>query len=144
MLHRVLDDRLQQQRRDPKALQPGGNVESDAQALVEARALDVEVRLDEIHLAAKRRELGLGSEHAAQQRRQPHQRVERAAWRRLNEIADRRERVEEEVRIDLRAQRAQLGFGHQPADFLLAELALVPFARQANRVDAVSGAERKV
>ena len=103
------------------------HVDPDAQALLEARVLDVEVRLDQLELASERGELAFRAQHAAQQRRQAHQRLERAGRRRLNQIADRRQRVEEEVRVDLRAQRPQLGLGRELADLLLAQLALVAF-----------------
>ena len=41
--------------------------------------------------------------------------LQRARRRRLDQVANRREGVEEEVRIDLRAQRPQLGFGRPAA-----------------------------
>jgi hypothetical protein len=47
----------------------------------------------------------------------------------LNQIADRRQRVEEKMRVDLRAERPELGLGRQLRDFLLAPLAFVPFVR---------------
>ena len=53
----------------------GGHVDGDAQPLLEPRALDVEVRLDDVELASERREFAFGSEHAAQQRRQTQQRL---------------------------------------------------------------------
>ena len=90
----------------------------------------------DVELAAERRELAFRAQHAAQQRRQPQQRLERPRRRRLNQVADRRQRVEQEVRVDLRAQRAQLGFGRQLADLLLAQLALVALARDPDGVDA--------
>ena len=101
--------------------QPRRDVDGDAQPMLEARALDIEVRLDDVQLAAERGEFAFGSEDAAQQRRQPQQRLQRARRRRLDQVADRRQRIEQEVRIDLGAERAQLGFGRQLADFLLAE-----------------------
>ena len=69
-------------------------------------------------------------------RRQPQQRLQRAGRRRLDQVADGRERIEQEVRIDLGAQRAQLCFGGELADFLLADFAMVPLARDPDRVDA--------
>ena len=97
------------------------DVDGDAQAMLEARLLDIQVRLDDVQLASERREFAFGSEHAAQQGRQPHQRLQRARRRRLDQIANRRQRIEQKVRIDLRAERAQLGFCGQLADFLFAK-----------------------
>src|SRR5204862_5498939 len=54
---------------------------------------------------------------------------------RLNQITDRRQRVEQEVRIDLAAERSQLRFGGKAADFLHADLAVRAFARQTDRID---------
>jgi hypothetical protein len=45
------------------------------------------------------------------------------------------ERSEQEMRIDLRSERFQLGLGREPLDFLLAQLAVVSFLRQADRID---------
>ena len=59
----------------------------------------------------------------------------RAGRRRLNQVADGRQRVEQEVRVDLRPQRAQLRFCCQLADFLFANFAVVPFVGDADRVD---------
>ena len=69
--------------------------------------------------------------------------VERAGRRGLNQVADRRQRVEQEMRIDLRAQRPQLGLGGQLADLLLAQLARVALVREADRVDAAADERRR-
>ena len=61
---------------------------------------------------------------------------ERARRRRLDQVADGRQRVEQEVRIDLRAQRLQLGLGRQLLHLLFAQLRLVALVREADRVDA--------
>ena len=133
MLDGVLDERLQNERRHANVRSPARNVDVHAQALLEPGAFDVEVRLHHLELAAERRELSVGSQDAAQQRRQLQQRLE-CAWRRgLDQVADRRQRVEEEVRIELCAQGAELGLGREPADFLLARLPLVALVHHAAR-----------
>ena len=122
VLDRVLDERLQHERRHADASRSRGGTSMRTRSRCSNRARSMS-RYDSIdlELAAERREFAFGSQHAAQQRRQPHQRLERARRRRLNQVADRRQRVEEKVRIDLRAQRPQLGFGRELADLLLAE-----------------------
>ena len=57
VLHRVLDQRLQQQRRDQHLVQRGVDDDADAEALLEARLLDLEVGLDQRDLVAEAREL---------------------------------------------------------------------------------------
>src|SRR5689334_4492569 len=87
VLHRVLDERLEQQRWQANVAQPRGDVDGDAESMFEASALDIEIRLDEVELAAERRELAFRSENAAKQRREAEQRVERSGRCRLNQIA---------------------------------------------------------
>ena len=89
------------------------HVESHPQPLFEPLALDVEVVLHQLELAAERGELAVRAQHAAQQRGQPHQRLHGARRRRLDQVADGGQRVEQEVRIDLRAQRRELGLRGQ-------------------------------
>ena len=91
--------------------------------------LDLQVVLDELEFPAERRELALGLQHAAQQRGQLQQRVERAGRRGFNQVADGRQRVEQKVRVDLRAQGAQFGLGREAHDLLFAQplvITLVP------------------
>ena len=116
--------------------QPRRDVDGDAQPMLKARLLDIEVRLDDVQFASERREFAFGSEHAPQQGRQTHQRLQRARRRRLDQVSDRRERIEQEMRIELRAERAQLGLRRQLADFLLAKSAIVPLGRDPDGVDA--------
>ena len=49
----------------------------------------------------------------SKQRRQSQQRLQRARRCRLNQIADRGQRVEQEMGIDLRPQRSKLGFARE-------------------------------
>ena len=142
VLDRILDQRLEDERRHPDVAQRRRHVDRTRRRCLEARALDIQVRLDEVDLPAERGELAFGAQDAAQQRGEPHQRLQRPRRRRLDQVADGRQRVEEEVRIDLRAQGAQLRFGGELAVVLLAELALVTFPRDAKRVDAARDQDR--
>ena len=47
------------------------------------------------------------------------------------------------MRVDLGAECPQLGLGRELADLLLAELPLVPLARDADGVDAAADLERR-
>ena len=47
------------------------------------------------------------------------------------------------MRVELRAERAQLGLGRELRDLLLADLARVALAGEANRVDATRGQHRQ-
>ena len=114
-----------------RAAERGRHVDPHPQAIFEPGVLDIQVRLDQLQLAAERRELAFRSQHAAQERGQPHQRRERARRRGLDQVADGGERVEQEVRVDLGAQRPQLGLAGQLADFLLAQLARVALVRDS-------------
>jgi hypothetical protein len=137
VLDRVLDERLQQQRRQRDVARVRRDVDRHAQPLLEARLLDVEVRGNQIDLVAQRRELRRRSpQDAAEHARQLHQRVERARRRVLDQIADRRERVEEKVRMELRAQRAQLRLGCEPLHLLFTQVAFDALACDTQPVDA--------
>ena len=59
VLDRVFHDRLQHQWWHSKRRKSCRNVDRDAEALLEARALDIEIRLDDLYLASKRREFPL-------------------------------------------------------------------------------------
>ena len=139
MFHGILDDRLEDERRNANRRQAGRHFDLDPQPLLEARALDVEIGLDDFELASERGEFSFRSQHGPQQRGEPHQRVERARRRGLDQVADRGQRVEQEMRIDLRAQRPELRFGRELADLLLADLALVALVGDADAVDAPGG-----
>jgi hypothetical protein len=142
MLHRVFHEGLNDQRRHANLPQAGGHVDGDPQPMLEAFALDVQIRFDEIELASERRELALRSQHRAQQRRQAHERLERPRRRCLNEVADGGQRIEQEMRIDLSPERSQLGFTRELADLLLPNFALIAFAGQTDRVDAAGHGDR--
>jgi len=107
---RVLDQRLQDQRRHQRAQRRLVDAPPHAQAVAEPDLLDLDVAPQEIELGSQRR-LELGG--AAQQRAQdvPEQRdhLDRA---RVIGAADQHrdavERVEQEVRLQLQAERAEL------------------------------------
>jgi len=107
VLDGVLDQRLHHQGRDLRPSQLARHVDAHAQALFETLALDVQVVLHELQLSAERRELALGTQHAAKQRCQSQQRAQGPGRRGLDQVSDRRQRVEEEVRLQLRPQALQ-------------------------------------
>ena len=99
-------------------------------------SFDIQVRLDDVQLPPERRVLAFGAQDPAQQRCQSHQGVKRSRRCGLDEMADGGQRVEKKVRIDLRAQRPKLRFRGEPAHFLFANLAVVPFLRDPDRVNS--------
>ncbi len=101
MLDGVLDERLQHERRETNVAQPRRHGNRHPEPLFEAGALDVEVRLDQLEFPPERRDLALRAQHGPEQAGQPQEGLERPGRRGLNEIADRGERVEQEVRVDL-------------------------------------------
>src|SRR4051812_18339240 len=107
------------------------------QTFLEARVLDGEIRRDDLQLVLEGNQLvGARAKHGAQQFSQPIERAERTFRRGLNEVTNGGERIEQEVRIQLRPERAELGFGGKAQDLLLSGLALVTLTRDADRVDA--------
>src|SRR4029453_14811338 len=105
VLDSVLDERLQEKGRNLRAPHPRGNIASDAQPVLESRALDVEVRFDHFELPAERRKLAVRSQHAAEQCCETHQGREGARRGGVNQISDGCESIEEEMRVDLSAER---------------------------------------
>src|SRR5207244_9015653 len=60
-------------------------------------------------------------------------------WRRrLDQVADGGQRVEKEVRIDLRTKSAQLRLTRQLADLLFANFSSVSLVRDSDRIDSTS------
>jgi len=68
---------------------------------------------DQLELASECRELTFERSTLRSSAVSAHQRFQRAGRRRLNQETDRRQCVEEKVRVDLRAQRPQFRLGHQ-------------------------------
>jgi hypothetical protein len=81
VLHGVLDERLHDEAGHGQRAQLLGHVHLHLQALFEAFAFDVEIVLHEFDLAAERGHLAIRLEHAAQERRQAKQRLQRARRR---------------------------------------------------------------
>jgi hypothetical protein len=142
VLHRVLDDWLEQQRRRARVADARRHVDRHAKTILEPRALDFRVRLDDLEPPG-------GVVCSPSDRRTPRSSavscisVSSATRRGLNQITDRRQRVEEEVRVSLRPQRAQLRLGRQLRDLLLAHFALVALRADADAVDPARGGDRR-
>jgi hypothetical protein len=136
VLHGIFHERLQDERRHTHGAQTKRHVNRHAQAVFKPRPLDVEIRLDDVNFSPQGRKLALRCEHASQQGREAQQRIERSRRGRLNQVTNGRQRVEEEVWIDLCAERFQLRFSRKLADFLFADLAIEPLAGDSNGVDS--------
>ena len=105
MLDRVLDDRLEDQVRDPRAAQVGRDVERHPQPVLEARLLDLEVHLEELELAGERHELRrVGLEAAAEELLEARDRERRRVPVAEDERQDAVESVEEKVGVELRLE----------------------------------------
>src|SRR5262245_3032904 len=103
VLHRVLHQRLQDQVRDELAETQRVDASLDAQALVESRALDVEVRGRDPELLLERDELLLGAvQDVAEDVSEALDALLRLVGIDVDELRDRVQAVEEEVRVDLR------------------------------------------
>ncbi len=84
---------------------PGSMSFSIAQLRAEADALDVEVLVDRLELLAQRDEVLLAALQPPQQPRELHDEHPRGLGLRPDERRDRRQRVEQEVRVDLAGER---------------------------------------
>ena len=83
-------------------------VDVDREPLFESRALDVEIGPDEGKLRPECGHRPVRSKDPAQQLCQAEQRRKGAIRCRVDEIPDRRQRVEEKMWVDLRAERPEL------------------------------------
>src|SRR5262245_56645035 len=103
VLYGVLHQRLQDQVRDQLAEAQRVDASLDAQALVESRALDVEVRGRDPELLLERDELLLGAvQDVAEDVSEALDARLRLVGIDVDELRDRVQAVEEEVRVDLR------------------------------------------
>ena len=108
VLDRVLDQRLQDHARHDDVERVGMDLLLDAQLRAEAHDLDVQVFVDRLELFAQRDEV-IGAPHqAAQQARELRDQHARRFRLRADERRDRRQRVEQEVRVDLVRERFDL------------------------------------
>ena len=131
--------RLQEQRRHAEAANRRRHVDRDLEPFFEPRTLDLEVRPDQVDFLGKRGELGRrATQHAPQNVRQAQERIDGAGRRGLDQIANRRQGIEEKVGVELGAKRPQLGFGREALHPLLAHVPLEPLVRDAKRVDSPS------
>jgi hypothetical protein len=83
------------------------NGNSHTKPVFEARMLNLQVRFDDLELAAESRVLALGSQDAAQKRRESHDRVQRAIGCLPHQIRNRRQGVEQKMGIELSSPCAQ-------------------------------------
>jgi hypothetical protein len=110
--HGVLDQRLEQHAGNARVLEPARDVLLDDEPRAEARALDREVLAQERQLVAEPRLARVRrAQRVAEHVRQPRRRRLRSGGIDADQRRDRVQRVEQEVRIDLSAQRAQLCLG---------------------------------
>ena len=100
----------------------GSIVFLDLQSGTEAHALDVEVFVDRFQLLAKRDEVFLAAQQPAEQAGQLHDQHARRFRLRSDQRRDRRQRVEQEVRIDLAGERLDARRHQQLLLFLQAVL----------------------
>ena len=133
VLDRVLDERLEQHRRHLRMGQAAVGVDGELQPPAEPRLLDVEIGAREGKLLIERRPLLVGSpqrvaEHFGEllDRRVGSRRIG------VNERRNRVERVEQEMRIDLRAQRLELRAARLQPQFLRELLLFQASALQAH------------
>ena len=107
----VLDERLQRQHRHDRVQHLGVDLDAHAQPLAEARLLEPQVLLHVLQLVGERHVRALAGERVADELGELDQQLARLLRPRVDEGGDGGERVVDEVRRDLRAQRPQLGAG---------------------------------
>src|SRR5262245_1738714 len=101
MFDGVLDEWLKNHARDDQVGRAGFNLLTDLQFRTEPDDLDVEIFVDRVELFAERHEVLVTAKEAAEQSRQLVYQRSRRLRLRSNQRRNRRERVEQEVRIDL-------------------------------------------
>src|SRR5205807_4030570 len=105
----VLHERLQQQLRNRRGVSLRRDLPAHLEPLAKAHLLQVQIRLEEIQLLPERDEIGAAVlEHGAQQRRERAQHTLRRHAVGLDESRYSLQGVEQEMRVQLRAQRLQL------------------------------------
>ena len=107
--HGVLHQRLQRQHRHDRLQHLRVDLHPHAQPLAEARLLEPQVLLDVLELVGQRHVRALARERVADELGELDQQLARLLRARVDERGDGGERVVDEVRRDLRPQRAQLG-----------------------------------
>ena len=111
MLDGVLDERLENQPRHVGVERLRIDVELHGQPILEANLFDLEVLLQELQFLFQRDAGGAGAiEGEAEQIAEPADHAIRRFGIRVHERRDRVERVEQEVRVELRFERLEPGF----------------------------------
>ena len=98
VMDRVLDERLQHERREHDAQHLGGDPQGDVESVAEARPLQVEVGVDQADLFGHRHELPVAAEAVADEVGELHQELPGSVRVGADEGLDRRQRVVDEVR----------------------------------------------
>ena len=111
VVHRVLEQRLQHQRRQQRVRGRAVEVPDDAQPLAQAQLLDFGVALEQRDLVGQAHELARVRHQGAKQVRQVLERALGALRVAADERQHRVQAVEQEVRADARLQRLQPRFG---------------------------------
>jgi hypothetical protein len=107
---RVLDERLQDKGRDFRLEQGLVNGPAHREAFAEPHLLDLEIASCEVEFVAERKRGVLGGRQGgAQQLREPHRHALGGGGILAHQRHDRIEGVEQEVRMQLRAERGELG-----------------------------------
>src|SRR5580658_597900 len=106
MLHGILNQRLDRKNRDGNLQSFRIDLNLDAQLLAEAKTLDFEIGLHDAQFLFERQKGSLGFQEVAKNVRQVQHGVPRAARRARNNSVQRVQGVEQEMRVDLRLQRA--------------------------------------
>src|SRR5512138_3770031 len=111
VMYRILDERLQHERRHGDLAHLIRHVETRAQPVAEANSFDGEKRLDERDLFFERNRLLARERQAlAEELRHEKAHLTRGGGILTDERRDGIQAVEQEVRIELRTQRFELGF----------------------------------
>ena len=114
MLDRVLDEGLDEERRQAHGERVGCRIDLDLELRPEARLLEREVALDVLELLGDRDELAGTGERPAAIVREGEDQLAGSVGIGADEARDRVQAVEEEMRLDLRLQRLQLRRGGGP------------------------------
>ena len=117
MLDRILDERLKNHAGHDHVQRVGADVLGHLELGAEADDLDVEILVDRLELLPQRHEMIGCAQQAAQEARQFRDEHARRLRLRANQRRDRRQRVEQKMRVDLIRQR--LDFRRQQQLLLL-------------------------
>ena len=123
--HGVLDERLDREERHDRREHLGGDLQRHLQPVAEPGALEAQVAVDRAQLLGHGREVAVPAERVAREVGELEHELAGLRGVGVDERRDRVERVVDEVRADLRAERAHLGLGERGARGVeLAELDL--------------------